>query len=185
LVILSAQVLEAGTALFHVAVQALPAEATAEQRTAYAAASVAYMNVLPYLAPIYHPFGMLSNTHVNFPLPSDASTLSNLNGSAAPGPSAVPGENTSAHMSAEQGSGSQASSANYLSAAEACAAAAASAAVTASIEAARQMLQGHAAVVQKHLEALDNVQDAVRARQAPADRATSTAHRSSTTDSEN
>jgi hypothetical protein len=55
------------------------------------------------------------------------------------------------------------------------AAAVATAAVTASIEAARQMLQGHAAVVQKHLEALDSVQVAVRARQGPSGAATGAA----------
>lgn len=156
-----------------VALQALPADATAEQRAAYAAASVAYMNVLPYLAPIYHPFGIPPNLQANFPLPTDAST--GATGTSPPEPAAGAAAPDPSVTSTEQGSGGQTPSANNANTAEVRAAAVATAAVTASIEAARQMLQGHAAVVQKHLEALDSVQVAVRARQGPSGAATGAA----------
>ena len=38
--------------------QAMPANATQEQRAAYAAAAAAYSSVVPFMAPLYHPYGI-------------------------------------------------------------------------------------------------------------------------------
>ena len=144
--------------------QGLPADATPEQRAAHAAAVAAYTSVLPYVMPIYQPYGLPPVTPA---APQPGTSAVGNSGAATPAAAAGPG--AAAHNAAVAAPGtesaagpSQAAFGGEGGGADARAVAAASAAVAASIAAARQMLQGQVSVLTQQMEALDRVQTAIR-----------------------